>query len=32
MSIKQKLKKFKCKTNDEIDLCISPSKVVSATQ
>ena len=31
MSIKQKLKKFKCKTNDEFDLCISPSKVVSAT-
>ena len=31
MSIKQTLKKSKSKTNHEIELCISSSKVVSAT-
>ena len=31
MSIKQTLKKSESKTNDEIDLCISSTKVVSAT-
>ena len=31
MSIKQTLRKSKSKTIDEIDLCISSSKVVSAT-
>ena len=31
MSIKQTLKKSKSKTNDEISLCISSSKVVSST-